>query len=73
MSFKAGDRVRLKPVPEDDIPEEFGTVEGPGDTELLGDESWFPCWLVRLDPEFTTKDCGDDGLREVPEDQLEVL
>lgn len=65
-----GTRVRLKPFVETEQPEQYGTVcgndalyEPPGSVVvvLLDGEYWDP----RTDPD-------DDGLREVPIDQLEV-
>lgn len=56
--FREGQRVRLKPF--EDQPEEFG--------EVLSnyDRTWY---VVAVDEEGL--DMHDDGLREVPEDQLE--
>lgn len=65
-----GTRVRLKPllVSEnfpDGAPEEFG--------EVISDEVVNDTIIVQLDAQYIDLDDGDDGLREVPLDQVERL
>lgn len=59
--YKEGDRVRL--LPWEDQPEEVGTVCGDPVNEM---------YIVALDEEYI-KEKGDDGLRELSEDQMEPL
>lgn len=61
-----GTRVRLKPFVETDQPEQFGVVAG-------SDALYEPAgsvYVVVIEPDY--RDPDDDGLREVPADQLEV-
>lgn len=57
--FKLGDRVKL--VKYRNMPEEFGVIVNELDNG---------CYVVKLDERFCGRD--DDGLREVPEDQVKV-
>lgn len=61
--FKHGDRVRLKPDPEEGFAEEFGTVVG-------DEEDGTVC--VELDKKYAA-DEFDDLHREVDVDQLELV
>lgn len=66
-TIKPGDRVRLKPWtdpedPENKCPEEFGVI-------LSADPGF--C-TVRLDEAYRVSRY-DDGIREVPEDQVELV
>jgi hypothetical protein len=58
QSFKVGERVKLLPFEEQ--PEETGKVL---ESEGMG------LYIVQIDTQF--RDVGDDGLREVNEDQLQ--
>ena len=65
-----GQRVRLKPLPiSEDFPEganeEFGYV--------LSSDALSGTAIVHIDEQYRDKDDMDDGLREVPIDQLEVM
>ncbi|HKJ88791.1 MAG TPA: DEAD/DEAH box helicase [Gammaproteobacteria bacterium] len=63
--FQEGQRVRLLPDETEGIPEEFGYIEEQADQEDV---------VVRLDEEYRdADDPNDDGIREVPADQLEVV
>lgn len=63
--FQEGQRVRLLPDETEGIPEEFGYIEDGADQEDV---------VVRLDEEYRdADDANDDGIREVPADQLEVV
>lgn len=55
--FPDGTRVRL--LPFEDEPEQFGTVLGEPENGM---------YVVQIDPPLED---GDDGLREVSEDQME--
>jgi hypothetical protein len=58
--FKAGQRVKL--LPFEDQPEQMGTID-----EYEGNG----LYCVTIDPKYRSK--GDDGLREVDEEQLEEV
>lgn len=69
MSFKPGDRVRLKANPTEGWPEEMATVildEGAGGREMYKDH-----YLVELDDVYVGD--ADDGIREVTIDQMEEI
>ena len=51
-------------LPFEDQPEQTGTI--------LSDDIKSDCVIIELDHEFVT-DPGDDGLREVPIDQIKEL
>lgn len=67
--FKEGQRVRLKPDPDEGWDEEFGTI--------LEDQGDFPgvspaqiLWGVEVDEKYRVDEL-DDGIREVAESDLE--
>lgn len=68
LKFSEGQRVRLKPNHEEGWPEEFGEVCG-------GEElDWGNSYIVQVDEYYRNVDGdGDDGLREVTEDQMEPI
>lgn len=62
--LKEGVRVRLKPFAETKQPEQFGECLDVPDND---------CVPVALDDQYRDNDALDDGIREVPIDQVEIL
>lgn len=62
-AFQEGQRVKL--LPFEGNPTEFGTV--------IAEERDGFMYIVELDDPFRADDLGDDGIREVPADQMEAM
>lgn len=70
MKLHTGERVRLKPFQDDDVndSEQFGVVQGWEDEDPTSNDTV----IVQLD-DLYYNGLLEDGLREVPLDQVEKL